>query len=250
MTVSILGRDPRLRYCKEYLDRGKALPFATVALTPIPTSTDGKTLKGSGEELERATERLSSGDALVCYGLPREIKSKLVLRGAAVADLSGDEEFLEDNAALTAIGAVGRILTEQIKAPRDLSVGVIGYGRIGRKTVDHLAYLGARIRVFTSKTELARELSMLGISGLDSLSLEGAGEDVFSGLDILINTAPAMLVPISARNALASVRVIELASGVNFPEGITYERFASIPAEMYPKSAGMALGAAVKRLLG
>ena len=119
-----------------------------------------------------------------------------------------------------------------------------------RRLVELLAYLGAKIRVFTSKTELARELSMLGISGLDSLSIEGDGRDAFLGLDILINTAPAMLVPPEARNTLSGARVIELASGVNFPDGITYERFASIPALMYPRSAGIALGRAAERLLG
>lgn len=249
MTVSILGSDPRLRYCKEYLLSLGALPFSRVALTPIPTTADGKTLKGTGEELSEAMGFLSGGDALICYGLPRDIKTSLVPRGVLVADLAGDEGFLEDNARLTAIGTLGRILTEEISSPAELSVGVIGYGRIGRRLVDHLAYLGAKIRVFTSKTELARELSMLGISGLDSLSLEGSGADAFSGLDILINTAPAMLVPVGAREALSKLRVIELASGVNFPEGITYERFAAIPAEMYPKSAGVVLGRAAMRLL-
>ena len=59
-----------------------------------------------------------------------------------------------------------------------------------------------------------------------------------------------MLVPKNAAKALMGVRIIELASGVNFPEGITYERFATIPAVMYPKSAGIVLAKAVQRLLG
>ena len=249
MTVTVLGTDPRLRYCKEYLLKRGNMPFSTVALMPIPTTVDGKTVKGSVEELSEATEFLRGGDALVCYGLPKEIKTRLIPRGIAVADLGGNEEFLEDNARLTAIGTVGRILTEEICSPTELSVGVIGYGRIGRRLVDLFAYLGAKIRVFTSKIELSRELSMLGISGVDSLSLEGASEDCFLGLDILINTAPAMLVPRSAARILSGVRLIELASGVNFPEGITTERFAAIPAQMYPKSAGIALGRAAERML-
>ena len=250
MTVSILGTDPRLRYCREYLLKRGGLPFSTVALAPIPTTVDGKTLKGTGEEISQATEFLGGSDALVCYGLPREIKMRLVPRGVAVADLAGDEEFLEENARLTAVGAVGRILTEEISAPSELSVGVIGYGRIGRRLVDFFAYLGAKIKVFTSKTELARELSMLGISGLDSLSPDSFSADAFSGLDILINTAPAMLVPPAARETLSKVRTIELASGVNFPDGITYERFAAIPAEMYPKSAGVVLAKSALKLFG
>ena len=250
MQLSILGEDPRLRYCKEYLISGGELAFGKILLTPIPTTLDGITVKGSSTPLCEIPELLTGKDALVCYGLPRSIKSRLLPMGVTVADVDGDEQFLEDNARLTAIGAVGRILTEEIAAPSELSIGVIGYGRIGRRLVDIFAYLGARIRVFTSKRELSRELSMLGISGVDSTSLEGADGDCFSGLDILLNTAPAMLIPERMREALFGVRVIELASGSNFPRGIIYEKFASVPAEMFPKSAGFTLGRAACRLLG
>ena len=92
---------------------------------------------------------------------------------------------------------------------------------------------------------------MLGVSGVDSLSIDSSlTSERLSSLDILINTAPARLIGERAAEALSSVRVIELASGDNIPEGINVERLASVPAIMYPASAGAALARSVLRMLG
>ncbi|MBQ8380725.1 MAG: hypothetical protein IJY18_02425 [Clostridia bacterium] len=249
MTVSIVGSDPRLRYCKESLLLRLPRWAPDITLLPIPSSQNGRTVKGTELTLDEVLGGLSGGDILVSYGLSKERRLSLQPRGITVIDPSCDEGFLSDNARLTAMGTVGRILTEEISSPKGLKIGIIGYGRIGQDLSHMLAFLGAKLRIFTSKKEIARDMCMLGISGVDSLSLENA-EERFSGLDILINTAPAMLVPKSSAPELKGVRVIELASGNNFPEGITYERLASVPAEMYPKSAGVALADAVMRMMG
>ena len=73
--------------------------------------------------------------------------------------------------------------------------------------------------------------------------------DVLSRLDILINTAPAKLIKAELTEALSAVRVIELASGKNFPETIGYETFQSVPCVMYPASAGAALYKSLIRML-
>ena len=74
--------------------------------------------------------------------------------------------------------------------------------------------------------------------------------DAFSGLDILINTAPAHILSEDYKESLGGVRIIELASGDNIPPGLNYERMAAIPARMYPKSAGYTVARAILRRLG
>lgn len=251
MTVSIHGKDPRLRYCKDYLLRSAVGRGGKLLLLPIPSSRDGEHVTGTDERIDEVCAQLLGGDIIVGYGLPRAIRTSLASKGVFIIDVEHDEEYLMANANLTAIGTLGRILTEESAAPCELSVGIIGYGRIGQRLLYSLAFLGARVKVFTSKKELATDLCMLGISGADSLSLEKTPTaESFSGLDILINTAPARLIPACAAEALTGVRVIELAGGDNIPAGITYERFASVPAEMYPKSAGKALSDSIFRMLG
>ena len=252
MNIHTYGADARLNYCREYLLTKRIHSVGNVVLLPIPSAKGGKLVKlGSESEFEQMCSRLNAGDVVVGYELPREIRATLMSLGAICVDVSGDEEYLKENADLTAIGTLGRLLTEEVAAPADMKVGIIGYGRIGERLVHLLLFLGAKVTVFTSKSGLLENLCMLGVSGADSLSINSPDAlDKLQGLDILINTAPARLISDAAAKRIASARVIELASGENFPKEISCERFSSVPSYMYPKSAGVVLGKAVLRMLG
>ena len=162
--------------------------------------------------------------------------------------LSLDEDYIMENAHLTAIGTAARLLENGSAAPSDMKVGIIGYGRIGEKLTHILMFLGASVKVFTSKSELRRRLCMLGISAVDYNS-EDEMTLAFADLDILINTAPARLISEESAKVLSEKRVIELASGENLPRCLTFERMASIPAVTFPKSAGKAIARSVDRAL-
>ncbi len=249
MNIHIYGTDPRLRFCRERLLSELGGFVGDMLILPIPSTRDGNTVLGTDKSFEDILLGFSPGTAVVGYSLPRDVRGMISERGMTVLDVSRDEDLLLTNADLTAIGTVGRILTEEISAPSGLSVGIIGYGRIGQRLLYILSFLGARITVFTSKDEVKRDLCMLGISGADSTTLDELGNRALSGLDILINTAPARLIGDSV-HIPEGLRIIELASGENMPHGINYERFASVPAVMYPKSAGEALADSVLRMLG
>lgn len=251
MDIHIYGADARLGFCRDYLMKESIRHTGNVRLLPIPTTKDGKNLHGCKQSLADFIKTCAPGDLVAGYGLPKDFRCELAAMGAVAIDVERDEEYLSENANLTAIGAVGHILTEEKAAPEDLSVGIIGYGRIGQRIARILMFLGGRVTVFTSKSELRGELCMLGVCGVDSLSIDSPmTAERLASLDILINTAPARLVGDCARESLSAVRVIELASGDNMPEGIAVERLASVPALMYPVSAGAALARSVLRMLG
>jgi len=251
MNIHTYGRDKRLSFCGEHLKEKCVMSAGDFHLLPIPTRVDGDVLLGTGTTVSAICESISAGDVAVGYGISKKTREELVLAGASVVDVSLDESFLYDNACLTAIGTLGRIICESDAAPCEHSVGVIGFGRIGQCLVRYLLFFGAKVRVFTSKNLTRHDLCMLGISGVDSLSLASCEiEGAFDGLDILINTAPATLIGKDRAAELATVRVIELASGENLPEGTVYERFASVPAVMFARSAGVAMSRAVLRMLG
>ncbi len=251
MNINTYGNDERLKFCREYIYKQPIKFFSDIALLPIPTTKDGVTLNGVTESIDDICRALKPGDAAVGYGLPRSMREGLSAAGALAVDISLDEEFLTDNARLTAEGTIGRILSEEKKAPRDMKIGIIGYGRIGKCLLNLLLFLGADVIVFTSKSETRLELCAVGVSAVDT-SIADFDDFIksFQGIDILINTAPSKIIPNGSASSLAKTRIIELASGDNMPDGVKYEKFSSVPALMYPESAGFVLGAAVIRMLG
>ena len=282
MNIRTYGTDERLAFCREYLYKKNIRSVRDIILLPIPTSKDGLTVFSTGKTPEELFGAVGCSDALgargeglvfgestdagneenpdelplfsslvVGYGLPTGFRRFFSERGSCIADVANDENFVSENARLTAEGTLGKILSEEKAAPSELSVGIIGYGRIGKRLLNLLAFLGARLTVFTSKEELVRELCMIGVSSAPSESLSnGTAVKALGELDIIINTAPTRLIGDAELSALSGAKIIELASGNNFPDGTSVLRLPSLPARMYPKSAGKVLADSVLRMLG
>ena len=247
MKVYACGTDKRTVECGRLLSAESFPGIERAVLLPIPTTRDGVHVLGTEITLEELSGKLRPFDLLVGYGVPRELREAAAGVGCAVADVSVDEEFLAQNAALTAVGAVARLCGGGELAPKDQTFGIIGYGRIGERLTHILMFLGARVKVFTSKKEVRDRLGMLGVCGVDYYSdLEMA--KALSDVDVLVNTAPARIVDDECANILSKKRVVELASGDNFPSSLPVERMPSIPAIDFPKSAAIALADSVKRL--
>ncbi len=157
----------------------------------------------------------------------------LVSSGARVFDAALDEHFLGKNAELTSLAALGILLTTERCALSDITIGIVGYGRIGKHLARMLLFHGARVRIYTSRDATRLELGGIGVSAVEST--KGA---TLAGIDILINTAPAVIFEDGVPD---NIRVIDLASGENFL-GRDVERYPSVPAKMFPVSAGRALG--------
>jgi hypothetical protein len=252
MRAMFLGNDRRLAFCRDRLLAIGAGVCESILLLPIPSSTDGVHVRDTDILLGAIGAIPYECSVIVCYGIDKAQRSAWAELGISVIELSRNEEYLVANSRLTAEAVLRDILDgADGRAPCHLKIGIIGYGRIGQRLAALLAFLGARIRVFTSRTELSLDLCMLGVSGMDSLCLAGdeAG-NALGGLDILINTAPARLIPPGAAGVLKNTRIIELASGENIPPGILYERLPSLPAKRFPASAGYMLADAIAAALG
>ena len=153
-----------------------------------------------------------------------------------------DEDFLLENAELTALAALGIYLTSTKRSMRDTKVGIVGYGRIGKKLTNLFLYLGATLRVFTSREGTRLDLCEWGVATAKSTK-----DADLSGLDLLINTAPAAI--FDKEIIPAGLRIIDLASGDNFPGISGVEKYPSVPAKMFPDSAGRVWGRAIERYL-
>lgn len=245
MNLETYGTGERLR---EAARRVAHLQAEHLVLLSVPTTKDGIYINKTDILLSDTLSNAERGSVIVGYALPQEYKSNAQKLGCFLLDLESDEEFQAENAALSALGALGYILTSDKRAPSDLRFGVVGYGRIGSRLAGMLLFLGGKIKIFTSKLSVARSLCECGVDSA-CVPLMSCEYD-FSNIDILINTAPKdMSAAFSDGKIPDGMRVIELASGKNF-EGIDgVEYLPSIPEKMHPKSAGAAYARAVERFL-
>ena len=232
--------------CVKYLNGLKCfLGIEQLYLLPIPSSRDNKMISGTAITLDSLLDIVDSSSLVVGYSLPEDISEGLKGRGCLVHDVACDEEFLCENAELTAEATLGVIFNTAGASPADLRIGVVGYGRIGKRLSRLLLYFGAAVRVYSSDVGKRLDLGEWGIT--TALSARDAD---LSGLDILINTAPAVIFDSGREGGFPEdLRVIDLASGDNFPGVAVVEKYPSVPAKMFPTSAGRAWGRSVERFM-
>jgi dipicolinate synthase subunit A len=246
MTVNTYEKSGRGERCSSLLkDYDGARGFSSITVLPIPTTRDGRTLNGTEIPLSALPPLTGDGSLVVGYGVPEGLREELCDEGATVLDAMEDEEFLCDNGYLTALATLGIVITTCDKALDDIGFGIVGYGRIGKRLTEMLLFLGAKVRVYSSRSDTRMALSESGV--FSSESCEGAE---LNDVDILINTAPAVIFDTSREAGFPeNIRVIDLASGDNFPGFEGVERYPSVPAKMFPISAGNIWFKSVKRQL-
>ena len=244
MTTKVYERSIRAETCAQLLCERVADRFSECTLLPIPTTRDGVYVTGDDTTLCEAAEGVPCGSLLVGYGIPEDIVNAARGRGITVIDSERDEDFLMANAELTAECTLGIILTSEKRALRDMKIGIVGYGRIGKCMTRLLLYLGASVTVYTRRKSVCLELGECGIAA--DTSTDPA---VLSGLDILINTAPGVVFDTGAEGFPAELRVIDLASGVNFPSHAAVEKYPSVPARMFPRTSGRIWCESIERML-
>ena len=234
MSIETYGMGKRLEIAARY-----ARPLSVsrhIVLLPVPTSRDKAHVTGTEIALSETLVNVGEGSVVAGYFLPPYYKKEVEKRGAYLLDLAEDEDFLAKNAKITAEGALGYILTSDERALSDIKFGVVGYGRIGSRLTETLLFLGASVRVYSTRVALCLELVESGVDA--AVMKKDGGVCDFSDIDILINTAPTDMKQHFSFGIPNGMRVLELASGNNF-EGVSgVENLPSLPERMYPESAG------------
>lgn len=244
MEIRSFGVGERMDACSRLLSGhfgGRA--GGRLLLLPIPTTRDNIYVTGTSVEIKDILPLIEPRGALVGYNIPRLLTDEAERVGAAVYDAAFDEDFLIQNAELTARGTVGYILTHYRRDLSDMSVGVVGYGRIGMRLVRWLLLFGADVTVYTRRQSLALELCEMGISA----AVVGEVTDT-SGLDLLINTAPEK--QIDDGSISSQTDIIDLASGSIFEPSGRLVKLSSVPDSLYPLSAGRLYAEGAIRAIG
>ena len=244
MKTIIYENGLRAQSCEKKIKESRlASRYEEVIILPIPSTRDGVTVNGCSVTLDEALADASESTLVIGYSIPGNVRSRACSLGAAVCDSELDEGFTRGNAELTALAALGINLNTEQRAPADLSVGIIGYGRIGSQLTRLLLFLGTRVRVYTRKESVMLGLAECGVSSMKS---DDAAD--LSDIDVLVNTAPARIFD-RALCASEDMRIIDLASGDNFPCAARVEKYPSLPARTFPVTAGRLWAESVERFL-
>lgn len=247
MSIETYGTGERLKAAARLL--AKSYPGEQLVLLPVPLTRDNKHVTNTGVTLDETLASAAPGSIFVGYGMPERYTAGISGLGAEFLDLSRDEDYIRENAYITAVGTLGYILATEKRCPEDIKFGVIGYGRIGSALVRMLLFFGAKVKVFTSRKLTRIDLGECGISSESSVDI-CVGDFCFDGIDLLINTAPKdMSHYFPDKKIPEGSRLLELASGENFSgiEGV--EKLPSLPEKMFPESAGRTYFESVRRFL-
>lgn len=154
------------------------------------------------------------------------------------ADLLREEQYLAENAALTADCAL-RLLGQQLPvAFRDCPILIIGWGRIGKCLASMLKALDADVSVAARKPS---DLGMLTALGYGTVEVGNIDPTRYRAI---LNTAPAPVLS-PGGNAVK----IDLASRLGMAgEDVIWAR--GLPGKMLPESSGELIARGVLRHLG
>lgn len=160
----------------------------------------------SGEEL---LVSLWPGQLLIGGKLSRELSMGALSQGLQVADIMQRRGFTVGNAALTAEGAVEKLMASSPRSLWGSSVLVTGWGKIAKILSLRLYALGAGVTVAARKDGDRAMARALGLEALDFPELPAA----LDSFDFIVNTVPERVL---AEQELGRIRrdalLLELAS--------------------------------------
>lgn len=211
----------------------------THLLLPVPSFDADGTIRGGGD-LEDVLKLLPPNITVLGGNLTNPL-----LAGYETVDLLQDEQYLAENAELTAectMVILRNLLPVQL---RKLPILVIGWGRIGKCLAKKLQLLGAQVQVAARKKT---DRGMLTALGYEALSIEQMRKEL-SRYRVIINTAPTLMLTREQLKSCAPECVkIDLASVCGM-EGADVIVARGLPGKQLPESSGMLMADTVLRLL-
>ena len=225
---------------------------ADCVLLPLPAERGGRLHAPlSAEELGMPAliEALWPGQLLIGGGLQEATVTAALRGGLRVADLLRQPALAVGNAALTAEGAIGRMIEQSERALWGGRVLVLGWGRIGRILALRLSALGAQVTVAARSARDRAMAEALGCAAVDYVELDA----VLGDFDFIVNTVPARVL---TEGMLCLIRpdalLLELASPPGgfdrtLAQNIGLHAVAApgLPGETAPEAAALLLRQAV-----
>jgi hypothetical protein len=166
-----------------------------------------------------------------------------------IINYAKDENFLNENAYITAECALGFSIMEMGKTVKSSKVAIIGYGRIAKHLSKMLVSLGASVTVYARREKVREEAKNLAITALHTDFV--SGNLTSCDFDVIYNTVPEKIVSKIVSDKITTKTIVyDLASlpggfeDINFPK-----RLLALPGKIMPFASAMAIFDFVKPYL-
>lgn len=224
---------------------------------PLLASNDGITVNtpfsGQSIPLSGLTSVIKENGIIFGGRITDEISQMFKQHNLEVIDYSTREEFAVMNAVATGEGAIQVAMEETASTISGQKILIIGMGRISKVMLRQLSGFNADVTVAARKFH---DLAWADIYGCKQIHINSLS-DCLGEFDIIINTAPAMILD---ENKLKEVNknclIIDLASkpgGVDFDIagrlGLRTIWLLSLPGKVAPVTSGQVIAHTIKNIL-
>ena len=216
----------------------ETIPPLDLLVLPYPATRDGVSVAGT--DLPFSSLLLSPRTALFGGRLPPSWRE-----GRPAADAEENEEYLCQNAYLTAAAGVGTALRAGERAFFRVKAAVIGYGRIGKESARMLRALGADTAVYVRREAAKKQAERDGFAAalLEDTSLLAES--------LIFGTVPAPAENLASLCVKDDALLYDLGGGLPpflyTEEGVPIRvlPLRGAPGVFAPKAAGEIYGAAI-----
>lgn len=228
---------------------------ADAAIFPLPTEKAGGALNAPFADKKlnalEVLEEVKTVPLVLGGKLSTAFREAAAANGQRLYDYMQRPEFTAGNAAVTAEGAVSRLMEASNKALGDMKVLVIGWGRIGKLLLQKLRGLNAGVCLMSRNPEARALAEAMGYAAL----APDCDRALLDSFDAVVNTAPAQV--LGELSALRdSCLLLELAGapgGIDPQEALSggkrYIAAPGLPAKYAPVSAAALIFDAVGNIL-
>ena len=213
-------------------------PEVTHLLLDVPSFAVDGSLRGGGS-LMPILERLPPGIILIGGNLKHP-----AITGYPVLDLLRDENYLAQNAAITAQCAL-RVADPLLSTVfTETPALVIGWGRIGKCLTKLLTGMGCSVTVAARNPKDRAIISALGWKSINIPDIPG----ILPHFGVIFNTAPAPVLDADILNKNRNCLKIDLASSPGLSgSDVVYAR--GLPGQYAPESSGRLIAETILRHL-
>jgi len=242
-------------------DIGNCLKSADYLFLPIPVKFDnGRIVMPFSTEkiyITNAIKKLKKNAHVIFGGLDPTIYERIMNDKNHFVDLLKNEAYLSKNAMLTAEAALAIAMLKSRQSFSDMTVSILGYGRIGTQISNLLISHGGNINICTSKPQKVNDESLRNGYGNNIKAYHTHDAlDVINNSDIVFNTIPHRMFNKDKIDQInKDVIIYELASypfgfDVKYAKniGINISAELGLPGRFFSKSAGKVIFESFKKI--